>query len=547
MPGVQHIWESRIAYGHPLVLHMLLGPQPGGLYALGPVLSNKRVTGRETVSSMQRRLSSRATLAGVNGDLFGWEMGYPSGIFLRRNTLATTPLRGRSSLGIGRDGLLRIGRVRFVGRWRGEGAVENRRLGRFNRPLATPSGFALFVPSWGARTPSTRYVREAILTGASRTFPNVDRTARVLKVVRGSGHLIPAGGAILQARGVERPVLVAQARPDTTLTFRLGLAPWWEDVREAIGGGPVLVRAGVPVYQADEWFTSYHLDRRHPRTAVGQLADGRVLLVVADGRSDLSWGLTNAQLASEMVRLGAVEAMALDGGGSSTMAFDGKVLNRPSDGSERPIADSLQLFYFGVYAPPPRYRTFSPNGDGAFDVQRLMAKLVRRSSVDYRLVRPDGKTRWQYQATLDPGMFVKRLRSRRLPEGTWRWVVEATDGRGLHSRMVRRFTLNNTLGFLTLSKDVMIVRPRRGGRIVISFRLDHAATVDVGIRRNGRLVRRLVASRALAPGGYAVVWDGRRNDGRVVYGGVFRSRVQARNQLGSVSLAKRFVVRRLED
>src|SRR5918996_6425124 len=369
MPGVAYIRETRQAYGGPLVLHMLLGPRPDGLYAVRPVLSNNLVTGRETVTSMQRRLSRRATLAGVNGDFFGWSMGYPSGIYLRKDVLATGPLRGRSSLGIGLDGLLRIGRVRLAGTWRAEGAELGRRLSQFNRPLPTASGFALFVPSWGARTPSGRYTKEAILTGVPRTFPNLDRTARVVKVVRGSGHRIPAGGAVLQARGPERRTLVAEARPDTTLTFRLGLDPWWEGVADALGGGPVLVRGGVPVYDAGEWFSSYQLDIRHPRTAVGQLADGRLLLVVADGRSSLSWGLTNRQLADEMVRLGAVEAMALDAGGSSTMAFNGSVLNRPSDGSERAVADSLQLLYYGVYAPRPRDRSFSPNGDGVTDVQ----------------------------------------------------------------------------------------------------------------------------------------------------------------------------------
>ena len=54
-----------------------------------------------------------------------------------------------------------------------------------------------------------------------------------------------------------------------------------------------------------------------------------------------------------MVRLGAVTASALDAGGSTTMAFDGKVLNRPSDpGGERAVADGLFVFYYGVQAPP---------------------------------------------------------------------------------------------------------------------------------------------------------------------------------------------------
>ena len=60
------------------------------------------------------------------------------------------------------------------------------------------------------------------------------------------------------------------------------------------------------------------------------------MLVAVDGRQPgYSIGLTNSELAQALVRLGAVRAMGLDSGGSTTMAFDGAVLNRPSDGRER--------------------------------------------------------------------------------------------------------------------------------------------------------------------------------------------------------------------
>ena len=56
--------------------------------------------------------------------------------------------------------------------------------------------------------------------------------------------------------------------------------------------------------------------------------------------------------------------MALDGGGSSTLAFEGTVLNSPSDGRERAVSTALMLQYYGVYAPPPLEAVVSPNGDG---------------------------------------------------------------------------------------------------------------------------------------------------------------------------------------
>ena len=72
--------------------------------------------------------------------------------------------------------------------------------------------------------------------------------------------------------------------------------------------------------------------------------------MAVDGRQPgRSVGLTNFELAQTLVRLGAVTAMAMDSGGSTTMAFDGKMLNTPSDGSERRISTALVFAYRGVY------------------------------------------------------------------------------------------------------------------------------------------------------------------------------------------------------
>ncbi|MGH3007764.1 MAG: hypothetical protein ACRDOS_17990, partial [Gaiellaceae bacterium] len=117
MPGVRYTKEVRWVYGGPLVTHVISGPKHGGLHKLRPVLSNGTVLGRKTVSSMQRRESRRATVAGVNGDFFNMATGHPSGMFMRDGVLATRPESSRSSLGIAFDGTLRVGRIAFAGSW----------------------------------------------------------------------------------------------------------------------------------------------------------------------------------------------------------------------------------------------------------------------------------------------------------------------------------------------------------------------------------------------------------------------------------------------
>ncbi len=112
------------------------------------------------------------------------------------------------------------------------------------------------------------------------------------------------------------------------------------EIRDAVGGTPLLVWDGEPIRRAD----CGAFCARHPRTAVGVSEDGdRLLLVVVDGRSEASKGATLIELAAIMARLGAHRALGLDGGGSSTMYVksQGGVVNRPSGGFERPAANHL--------------------------------------------------------------------------------------------------------------------------------------------------------------------------------------------------------------
>jgi hypothetical protein len=541
VPGVTYKRELLWTRAGPFVLHVITGPQPSGsLFALKPVLAHNRVGSRETVSSMQRRLSSRATVTGVNGDFFALVTGGPSGMLVQKRKIASSSQGHRSSLGIGVDGALRVDRVAARSSWTVPGYTRLR-LHRINKGMALP-GVTLFTPAWGVTTPASRGRVDVVLANVKKLLPDRELFPTVLGVRRGGGTRIPAGGAVLQAQSREwvRPLL-RRAQPGRTVILRVALRNWWDDVANAVGGGPLLVKDGEPVVRAGEDFTRDQLFGRHPRTAVGQLADGRIIFVTVDGRSWFSIGLRISELAKQMARLGAVTAMAFDGGGSSTLAFDGRVFNRPSDGVERPVANALMLFYYGVYTPQPRLQKFSPNGDGVGDVQVLNAKLVRPSAVDVTLFQPDGAIAWTYAGSLAAGMISKELTGPTLPEGRWRWVAHAVDDRGRESIMERSFVLNNTLGFLFVSKTRMAVNRSTGGRVHLAVRAAHDSKLRFAVRKAGRDVRLLFSGR-LGPGRYAVVWDGRNDAGRVVPPGRYTVYASARNEFGRVTLKRKLRV-----
>ena len=150
LPGVTYETGVQFTPHGPVSLHIVRGPRPVGLYRLRPVLSNESVVLRETVSAMQRRLSTQATTVGVNGDYFSLADGRPSGILLRDGVLATPPNSSRSSAGVTLDGLLDVRQVRFLGTWRGTG--QRRALNFLNKAPGT-NGISLFTPDWGPATP----------------------------------------------------------------------------------------------------------------------------------------------------------------------------------------------------------------------------------------------------------------------------------------------------------------------------------------------------------------------------------------------------------
>lgn len=112
-----------------------------------------------------------------------------------------------------------------------------------------------------------------------------------------------------------------------------------------VGGGPLLVENNaVKVRAQEEKIPKDIAIGRSPRTALGIRADGALLLVVVDGRSLASCGMSLKELGQFLLKLGAKEGLNFDGGGSSEMVVRGRIVNRPSDGRERLVSMGLGLF-----------------------------------------------------------------------------------------------------------------------------------------------------------------------------------------------------------
>jgi hypothetical protein len=132
-------------------------------------------------------------------------------------------------------------------------------------------------------------------------------------------------------------ILSLQAGSAVTLGWTLGLTNVWD----AIGGSPILVADGRRVVRS---CTTSFCSSRNPRTGAGVTANGKILMVVVDGRQrKWSVGVSLPKFAAILRNLGAISALNLDGGGSSTMVVKGEVVNRPSLGHQTLVSTALTV------------------------------------------------------------------------------------------------------------------------------------------------------------------------------------------------------------
>jgi len=329
------------------------------LIELRALLGGGDSTGRRAVPQM---LSAQATpdrrpVAAVNADYFALAgrayTTLPLGLHIQAGELVTFPDLNRSVLYLLADGTTHIDRFRPKTWLIGPGKLLFP-LSGLNRP-PDPGELTLLTPRFGKETRAGEAATQIVLESLSGPVtPNRDLMARVVSVSRGERRAIPAHGAVLVASGVAA-YAVRNLKVGDEVTLRLTMEPSVEGMREAVSGGPRILRAGeISIENRAERFADAFATRRHPRTGVG-LRDNTLVLVTVDGRQPgFSAGMTLRELAQLFRDLGCQEAVNLDGGGSTTMVVRDQVVNSPSDGQPRRVANSLALFTTAPTGTPVR-------------------------------------------------------------------------------------------------------------------------------------------------------------------------------------------------
>ncbi|MCL2358017.1 MAG: phosphodiester glycosidase family protein [Defluviitaleaceae bacterium] len=320
-----------------LDVHVLLVDVSAPFISIAPVPSSNELGLREPTS---RLLTNAGAIAGINADFFD---------MTRRHSTYFGPM-------------VRDGEVLALRRGGGYSATFflDARNNPFFRYMTTQMSIysnGVFLTNIAAYNSIGANITSPVIVSRAAVYDTADIDARVaytLKVVVQNGVVTeatfstvetPENGFVIIVPHASLPYyerfLTQGARVDFNISTDLNVD--FSNISSAIGGGAVILRNGVITEPA-----GVQPNARHPRTAVGALRDGRIILMVVDGRSH-SIGVTHTELGAILRHYGAVDAMHMDGGGSTTMAAQRPgenlaVLNTLSDGSQRSVTNALGVF-----------------------------------------------------------------------------------------------------------------------------------------------------------------------------------------------------------
>lgn len=335
-PGVTYETTWQFTPAGWLKLHVIRADITKATVDTDLLLSAKGLNVTERLSEMA---AGAGAVAAINGDFFfGRGSGAPLGLVVKDKEMLSTPSprKDLAVFGLRPDGSAAVGSFSFQGQvTAGDGMSFP--LAAWNKPGDSYSELYGFDASWGTTTPTN--VPEGSLAA-------IIRNGMVSELVPAAGGVtIVPETQILVGAGAAADFINSYLTPGKQIEVSVSTEPSWQEFAWALGGGSVLIKDGKIVP-----FT-HEVKGASPRSAVGVTSDGRQLILAAvDGRQEESKGLTQAEWAALLLKIGTYQALNLDGGGSTTVLArlpgenSSMIVNKPSDIRERPISNGIGVF-----------------------------------------------------------------------------------------------------------------------------------------------------------------------------------------------------------
>jgi hypothetical protein len=329
----------------PIEINVITIPRRASSLEFQSIHSGGKPVGRSPLTEQLKLLKSGSPIAAINGDFFQLEgpfAGDPRGLQIVNGAIISAPAN-TASFWLDSSGAPHLGITKSQLRitWPNGSTA----------PLALNENcdnneIVLYTPDVDfSRAHSDNVAREIVLVPTNNETNPVLHAGNVYSF---TVHELPEpAGSFRLALGTTVAPNAPPLQSGAIVKISTAITPNLRNATTAISGGPLLIISGEqqrfdkPSTTLSPSKPSFTLEK-HPRTALGW-SNKEFFWVEVDGRRKDSVGMNLNELGAFMIELGCTEAVNLDGGGSSTIWFEGKVRNHPSDGAERPVANSLIL------------------------------------------------------------------------------------------------------------------------------------------------------------------------------------------------------------
>lgn len=307
--GVVHVKMTKYYQGKPVRLNIVeidssLNPD----LSITPTLASNTLAAKSSITKLAKKQNS---LVALNGTYFKPQTGVPLGMLMIDGKIYTGPIYDRVAIGIFEKGF-ETARVQLKAKLKSKDGEIN--VDNINQPRMLSSYVLIYTPEWGQYAPpSPKYgVQIAVFDGK-------------LKEISTKQLEIPQDGYVIVGPESKLKTLFKSKK----IKLNIETTPEWKNVKHIISGGPYLVKNGNVFVDIKEQRLNA-IGGRNPRSAIGYTSDNRLILIAVDGREGSSVGMTLTELAYLMRDLGCISAINLDGGGSTVMYVNGKIVNKPT-------------------------------------------------------------------------------------------------------------------------------------------------------------------------------------------------------------------------
>ena len=318
--GVKHVRMIRFYNNRPVRINIVeLSTGVNNKILVEPAIASKTLASRTKIADIAERQNA---IVAINGGYFKPQTGIPLGTLMINKKIYTGPIYDRVAMGIFNDSYA-MARVKLKAKVItniGELKIDN-----INQPRMLSTHTIVYTRDWGEITPqSPKYGTQLVI-----------EKGKLVKISPNSVKIPDEGFVIIGPSKRVEPITKAKSAK-----LDIKINPEWQEVNHIISGGPYLVRGGEIFVDMTEQKLSA-IGGRNPRTAIGYTKDNHLIMLTADGREGSSIGLTLMELAQLMKEFGCVNAMNLDGGGSTVMYVQGEVVNRPPEKGGIPLSHTL--------------------------------------------------------------------------------------------------------------------------------------------------------------------------------------------------------------